>query len=78
MNQLYDYEEKDGRDPGLGDLAYDGAEYELDEFGERISPDDLPGDTMDEAMTNEDMQPASKVEEGFHEAIKTDSEKPAN
>jgi hypothetical protein len=68
-----EYREEDGMDPGLGDLAYDGTEYELDEFGERISDDDLDDDMPEEAMSEDDMSPASNVEEGFGETLNADT-----
>lgn len=79
MIQQYDEINGDGIDPGLGDLAYDGAEYELDEFGERIGgtseledfADDRPADIIDD---NEIAQTdATKIEHGFGETINPDS-----
>ncbi len=66
----------DGMDPGLGELAYDGTEYELDEFSERIGSDELIDDDDDipeDAMTEDDMTPASSLEEGFGETISPDA-----
>ena len=79
MIQQYDEIDGDGIDPGLGDLAYDGAEYELDEFGERIGStsgledfaDDMPADRVAENETAQ--TDAAKIEHGFGETINPDS-----
>ncbi|HVQ43549.1 MAG TPA: hypothetical protein VMT30_01115 [Candidatus Saccharimonadia bacterium] len=66
------YLEDDGMDPGLGDLAYDGSEYQLDEFGERIGADDLAEEDAadeEEAMSEDDMQPLSPIDDGFGETL---------
>ena len=80
MIQHYNEPEGDGMDPGLGDLAYDGTEYELDEFGERIGSDDLVDDYADDmpldTATDENVVPltdAGKIERGFGETINPDS-----
>lgn len=84
MSELY-REQYDGMDPGLGDLAFDGTEYELDEFGEKIGGDDAADDmaeddmvddlTADDSMVTEAEKSSSDsaVEEGFREAIHPDS-----
>lgn len=77
------YREDDGMDPGLKELAYDGAEYveyeEYDVFGERIESDD---DLEDELLEDELMEDtASETEtatetdrtEGFGETLTPDS-----
>jgi hypothetical protein len=46
---IQNYREDDGMDPGLGDLGYDGTEYELDEFGERVGSEDLFEDEAEES-----------------------------
>lgn len=76
---VQDYREEDGMDPGLGELAYDGTEYELDEFGERIgsedSTDDMAAEEMPEdAASAEEMTPDSKVEQGFGETLKSEDD----
>lgn len=76
---IQQYHEDDGMDPGLGDLAFDGTEYELDEFGERIGTDDSMDDLFDDespadiSATQNDMARATQVEQGFGETIATDS-----
>ena len=73
--EFTDYE---GMDPGLKESIYDGAEYELDEFGERIGAEDTPEEAAaSEDMAEEEMMPitaaeSSTVEDGFREAIKPD------
>ncbi|GEM_PF-2618974 len=66
--EFTDYE---GMDPGLKESIYDGAEYELDEFGERIGSEDTAEEAVseDEGMSEEEMQPLIVVEDGFGEAI---------
>jgi len=68
--EFTDYE---GMDPGLRESIYDGAEYELDEFGERIGAEDSAEDTAEEAMSEDEMMPLSPsesaIEDGFGEAI---------
>ncbi len=71
--EFTDYE---GMDPGLKESIYDGAEYELDGFGERIGSDDTAEEAMneDEAMAEDEMMPTTAaenivVENGFGEAI---------
>jgi hypothetical protein len=72
---IREFREDDGMDPGLGDLAYDGAEYETDEFGERIGSDDL---FDDEATEEDEITPGAatpeevRVEDGFGETINQD------
>ncbi len=64
--EFTDYE---GMDPGLRESIYDGPEYELDEFGERIGAED----TAEEGMSEDEMMPLSPsesaIEDGFGEAI---------
>lgn len=70
-----DYREDDGMDPGLGEMSYDGAEYEMDEFGERIGSED---DFEKDLAAEEELEAAddgtalqdAKVEEGFGETLK--------
>ena len=79
MIQQYNEFENNGIDPGLGDLAYDGTEYELDEFGERIGGDNLADDYADDtpidpaAQEEVSMTDAGKIEHGFGETINPDS-----
>ena len=71
-----DYREDDGMDPGLGEMSYDGAEYEMDEFGERIgSEDDFERDLaaeeeLDAADDGAAMRSTDPVENGFGETLK--------
>lgn len=78
---ISEYREDDGMDPGLGEMSYDGAEYEMDEFGERIgSEDDFEADLAAEdelesaddgtSMQNATGGDAAKVEQGFGETLK--------
>lgn len=75
---IQEFREDEGMDPGLGDLAYDGAEYETDEFGERIGNDDMLDDVSDEDddMALEVDAPATaeevRVETGFRETLDQD------
>ena len=79
MIQQYNEFESNGLDPGLGDLAYDGTEYELDEFGERIGSDNMADDYADDipvdsaAKQEVPMTDAGKIEHGFGETINPDS-----
>jgi hypothetical protein len=74
--EFTDYE---GMDPGLKESIYDGAEYELDEFGERIGAEDTAEEGMsdDELMAEEEMTPITPsetaIEDGFGEAISPES-----
>jgi hypothetical protein len=77
MIQQYHEYDGDGMDPGLGELSYDGSEYELDEFGERIGTDmdeddmsdDLMMDETSEASLEQDLGSSRKVEDSFGETI---------
>jgi hypothetical protein len=69
-------------DPGLGDLAYDGTEYEYDEFGERVGNEDMfEDDAMDESMSTDEAIPMpagdkpeeQHLEDGFGETINPDA-----
>jgi hypothetical protein len=69
-------------DPGLGDLAYDGTEYEYDEFGERVGSEDMfEDDSMDDSMSEDeaipmpsgDMPEEKHLEDGFGETINPDA-----
>lgn len=80
MIQQYHEPEGDGMDPGLGDLAYDGTEYQLDEFGERIGGEDMSDEYTDDMpvdpASEDEMAPqsdASKIERGFGETINPDT-----
>lgn len=77
---ISEYREDDGRDPGLGEMAYDGSEYDMDEFGERIG-DDRFEDDMAEAEDDPKIGDAGengpapediRVEDGFGETLNTD------
>ena len=74
-----EFTDNEGMDPGLKESIYDGAEYELDEFGERIGAEDTPEEAAaSEDMAEEEMMPitpaeTSTVEDGFREAIKPDA-----
>lgn len=65
----YKYYEYDGMDPGLQVSSYDGAEYELDDFGERIGSEDLAQDQSDEAL-EEELIAEGHVDDSFRESIK--------
>lgn len=83
---ISEYREDDGMDPGLGEMSYDGAEYEMDEFGERIGQDD----DLDTDLASEgDMESAddgtamsqpegAKVEDGFGETLKPENDPAIN
>ena len=71
-----EFTEDNGMDPGLGESAYSGNEYDLDEFGERISPEDSTDKAIseDDAMSEDksmptESTPESNIEDGFGEAI---------
>jgi hypothetical protein len=63
--------EGDGMDPGLGDLAYDGTEYELDEFGERVGSDEMfdDDDEMADEATGDTATDEQNLEDGFGETL---------
>ncbi len=66
----------DGTDPGLSESAYDGAEYEMDDFGERIGSEDL----AEESMSEDEMVPAETAApsgDGFGETLIPDADQPA-
>ncbi len=79
---ISEYREDDGMDPGLGEMSYDGAEYEMDEFGERIgSEDEMPQDAaaedepqLESADDGSNMAPHTKVEDGFAETLKPEND----
>ncbi|GAC1373076.1 MAG: hypothetical protein NVSMB39_7330 [Candidatus Saccharimonadales bacterium] len=83
---ISDYREDDGMDPGLGEMSYDGAEYEMDEFGERIgSEDDIYEDTaavdepqLESADDGSNMEPQTRVENGFNETLKPEHDPAIN
>lgn len=56
-------------------IPYDGAEYDYDEFGERIAGDDMIDEFINEedAMAEEEMAPATSIENGFGETIRPDA-----
>jgi hypothetical protein len=72
------YDESDGMDPGLEVTTYDGSEYELYAFGERIGADDL-ADESDAALEDEEMlaeeerASAGGIEKGFGETLHPDN-----
>ena len=76
---ISDYREDDGMDPGLGEMSYDGAEYEMDEFGERIGQDD---DFETDLAAEDELESADDgtsmnnhpVEEGFGETLRPESD----
>jgi len=68
----YKYYEYDGNDPGLDVSAYDGTEYQIDGFGERIGSDDIYDDAPDDSEV-EDETANTNIEDGFRETIKPDN-----
>lgn len=82
---IQQYREDDGMDPGLSELAYDGTEYEVYEFGERIESEDgimedemLEEDIiiMDSDTAVEDAGAGDELKDGFAETLNPDAADP--
>jgi hypothetical protein len=71
----YKYYEYDGMDPGLEevDAAYDGTEFEYDDFGERIGADELDDSEAADIAGEEDISAARAIEDGFRETINAEN-----
>ena len=77
----YAYREEDELNFDQVDGAYDGSEYQLDEFGERIdgATDDIIDDDIatdagtdsisEDTITEDEATPETKIENGFGEII---------
>jgi hypothetical protein len=72
------YDEYEGMDPGLEVSTYDGAEYDLYAFGERIGADDLTDEKDaaledEEMLAEEDRSSADSIGKGFGETLHPDN-----